>query len=98
MIDAVIGQDQGNRRKGTRPNQGLEPPLLWSVEFMKKVVHVESNETAPLVFPYFGGAASGVCSVTRSGLLALTLDEARRISTNIAKLPDLLARLDDVRW
>ena len=61
MIDAVIGQDQDNRRKGTRPNQGLEPPLLWSVEFMKKVVHVESNETAPLVFPYFGGAASGVC-------------------------------------
>ena len=57
MIDAVIGQDQGNRRKGTRPNQGLEPPLLWSVEFMKEVVHVESNETAPLVFPYFGGAA-----------------------------------------
>ena len=50
MIDAVIGQDQGNRRKGTRPNQGLEPPLLWSVEFMKEVVHVESNETAPLVF------------------------------------------------
>ena len=93
MIDAVTGQDQGNRRKGTRPNQGLEPPLLWSVEFMKKVVHVELNETAPLVFPYFGGAAS-----TRSGLLALTLDEARRISTNIAKLPDLLARLDDVRW
>ena len=50
MIDAVIGQDQDNRRKGTRPNQGLEPPLLWSVEFMKEVVHVESNETGPLVF------------------------------------------------
>ena len=32
-------------------------------------------------------------SVTRSGLLALTLDEARRISTNIAKLPDLLQDL-----
>ena len=61
MIDAVIGQDQDNRRKGTRPNQGLEPPLLWSVEFMKEVVHVESNDTAPLVFPYFGGAASGLC-------------------------------------
>ena len=51
MIDAVIGQDQGNRRKGTRPNQGLEPPLLWSVEFMKEVVHVESNETAPTCVP-----------------------------------------------
>jgi hypothetical protein len=50
VIDAVIGQDQGNRRKGTRPNQGLEPPLLWSLEFMKEVVQVESNETAPLVF------------------------------------------------
>jgi hypothetical protein len=28
---------------------------------MKEVVHVESNETAPLVFPYFGCAASGLC-------------------------------------
>ena len=46
----VIGQDQDNRRIGTRPNQGREPPLFWSVEFMKKVVHVESNDTAPLGF------------------------------------------------
>ena len=36
----VIGQDHDNRRKGARPNQGREPPLVWSVEFMKKVVHV----------------------------------------------------------
>ena len=54
MIDAVIGQDQDNRRKGTRPNQGFEPPLLWSVEFMKEVVHVELNDTAPTCVP-FGG-------------------------------------------
>src|SRR4249920_714377 len=46
----VIGQDQNNRRKGTPPNQGREPPLVWSVEFFKKV-HVASNDTAPLVFP-----------------------------------------------
>ena len=46
----VVGQDQDNRSIGTRPNQGREPPLIWSVEFMKKV-HVASNDTAPLVFP-----------------------------------------------
>ena len=39
----VVGQDQDNRRIGTRPNQGREPPLVWFVEFMKKVVHVEST-------------------------------------------------------
>ena len=49
----VIGQDQDNRSIGTRPNQGREPPLVWSVEFMKKV-HVASNDTAPLVFPCAG--------------------------------------------
>ena len=37
----VIGQDQDNRRIATRPNQWREPPLVWSVEFMKKVVHIE---------------------------------------------------------
>jgi hypothetical protein len=26
-----------------RPNQGSKPPLVWFVEFMKKVVHVEST-------------------------------------------------------
>jgi hypothetical protein len=55
----VIGQDQDNRRIGTRPNQGRKPPLVWSVEFMKKV-HVASNDIAPLVFPLVdrdGGAA-----------------------------------------
>ena len=39
----VIGQDQDNRSIGTRPNQGREPPLFWSVEFMKEVIHVEST-------------------------------------------------------
>jgi hypothetical protein len=29
--------------------QGREPPLIWSIEFMKKV-HVASNDTAPLMF------------------------------------------------
>ena len=38
-----------NRRIGTGPNQGREPPLVWSVEFMKKV-HVASNDTAPPEF------------------------------------------------
>jgi hypothetical protein len=47
----VIGQDQDKRRIGTRPNQWREPPLFWSVEFMKEVIHVESNDTAPLGFP-----------------------------------------------
>ena len=46
----VIGQDQDNRRPDNPPNQGCEPPLVWSVEFMKKVVHVVSNDTAPLGF------------------------------------------------
>ena len=45
----IIGQDQGNRGIGSRPNQGREPPLVWSIEFMKKV-HVASNDTAPLMF------------------------------------------------
>ena len=47
----VIGQDQDNRRPDTPPNQGREPPLVWSVEFMKKVIHIESNDTSPLGFP-----------------------------------------------
>ena len=47
---------QDNRRIGTRPNQGREP-LVWSVEFMKKV-HVASNDSAPLVFP-FGADVQG---------------------------------------
>ena len=47
----VIGQNQDKRRIGTGPNQGREPPLVWSVEFVKKVVHVVSNDTAPLGFP-----------------------------------------------
>ena len=47
----VIGQDQDNRRPDNSPNHGREPPLVWSVELMKKVVHAESNDTAPLVFP-----------------------------------------------
>ena len=51
-----IGQDQGNRRIGTHPNQGREPPLVWSVEFLKKV-HIASNDTAPLVFPLCQGCA-----------------------------------------
>ena len=38
------------------------------------------------------------CVSRHRGLLALTLDEDRRISANIAKRPDLLARLDDARW
>jgi hypothetical protein len=53
----VVGQDQDNRRIGTRPNQGSEPPLVWFVEFMKKVVHVESNDTAPFVFPLLATAS-----------------------------------------
>ena len=55
-----IGQDQDNRRIGTRPNQGREPPLVWSVEFVKQV-HVASNDTAPLTFPWWKppGASSG---------------------------------------
>ena len=56
----VIGQDQDNRRPDNSPNHGREPPLVWSVELMKKVVHAESNDTAPLVFPLVdreGGAA-----------------------------------------
>ena len=47
----VIGQDQDNRCPDTPPNQGREPPLVWSVEFMKKVIHVELNDTSPLGFP-----------------------------------------------
>jgi len=47
----VIGQDQDNRRPDTPPNQGREPPLVWSVEFMKKVIHIESNDNSPLGFP-----------------------------------------------
>jgi len=47
----VIGQDQDNRRIGTRPNQGREPPLIRSVKFTKEVIHVESNDTARFVFP-----------------------------------------------
>jgi hypothetical protein len=49
----VIGQNP-NSRIGTRPNQGREPPLIWSVELMKKVVHAESNDTASLAFHHHG--------------------------------------------
>ena len=80
MIDAVIGQDQGNRRKGTRPNQGLEPPLLWSVEFMKKVVHVESNDTEPLGFLWWRLRPTGHAwqwQALANNLARLTLAEVR---------------------
>jgi hypothetical protein len=41
-----ICQDQDcNRRIGTCPNQWREPPLVWFVEFMKKV-HVEQRHWA----------------------------------------------------
>jgi hypothetical protein len=49
----VIGQNQDNRRPDTPPNQGREPPLVWSVEFMKKVIHIESNDNSPLGFPWW---------------------------------------------
>jgi len=49
----VIGQDQDNRRIRSRPNQVREPPLVWSIKFMKKV-HVASNDTAPACVPFRG--------------------------------------------
>ena len=38
-------QDQDNRRIGSRPNQVRKPPLVWSVEFTKKVHGVTLNDT-----------------------------------------------------
>ena len=51
-----IGQDQDHRRLDTRPNQGREPPLVWSIEFVKKV-HVDQGHCAAGV--PFGGACDG---------------------------------------
>jgi hypothetical protein len=73
--DYVIGQDQDNRRPDNPPNQGREPPLVWSVEFTKKV-HVASNDTAPLVFrlvaramaPHSPSASSGKQKGERTGM------------------------------
>ena len=75
----VIGQDQDKRSIGTCPNQGREPPLVWSVEFMKKV-HVASNDTAPLGFPFvacdgpsFPPADSSSIRPNRAALLGPTM-------------------------
>ena len=62
----VIGQDQDNCRIGTGPNQGREPPLLWSVEFVKEVVHVESNDTEPLGFLWWRRPNPGPLRLQRS--------------------------------
>ena len=62
-----------------RPNQGREPPLVWSVEFMKKV-HVASNDTGPLVFPLVDGIRHSLAACTGSLAMLLAM---RRASSRV---------------
>ena len=65
-------------------------PAPWTVEPVEggfKVIRDSNGQTLAYVY---GDANSRDAEITK----ALTLDEARRIASNIAKLPTLLAKRD----
>ncbi|KAB1079275.1 hypothetical protein [Methylobacterium soli] len=63
----------------------------WRVVEFEGAFRVEDAAALPLAFVYF--AAGAGC---RSAGAAMSRDEAERIVLNVAALPDLRARLDEV--
>jgi hypothetical protein len=61
-------------------------PPPWTIERTPGGWRVKDATGVPVAFTYGDDAPQGV------GSLALSVDEARRIAANIAKLPELLSR------
>ena len=64
-------------------------PLPWSVHDNESCFWVESADGRRLAYVYFDERPYGIGTASAS---KLTRDEARRIASNIAKLPRLLQR------
>jgi hypothetical protein len=65
------------------------PP--WRVVEFEDVFRVEDAAALPLAYVYFAADSGG-----RSTGGSMSRDEAERVALNVAALPDLRARLDEV--